>query len=233
MIRVPANRGELLAVVLGSVAFGSGLSGYLDLSPTVVCFIAGALVTNFPGERKTDVFAILSHLERPIHLLFLVLAGASWDASAAAPWLLVPAFAIARVLGKWLAVLFARRTVTVQLPDGFVDDRTLVSPLSPLAIALVLSLQGSAGGAPTPWLLTIVIGGALLTEVAVQLTAPPTARAVTRPMSVRPAPIDELDDRDDDDADDDPDDDPAAGPAAGPAGGPATPPAAPPAGGTP
>jgi Kef-type K+ transport system membrane component KefB len=199
MIRVPSSRGELLAVVLGSVAFGSGLAGYLELSPIVICFLAGALVTNFPSERKRDVFAILTHLERPINLLFLVLAGAAWAATEPAPWLVVPAFAAARVLGKWLAVTGAERTIAVRLPDGFAAQRTLLSPLSPLSLALVLSLQGSAGGAPSPWLLTVVIGGALLTELAVQLTAPPAPRASTRPPAPAPTgPIDELDDHDHD-----------------------------------
>ncbi len=195
MIRVPTSSGEFLAVVLGSVAFGAGLAGYLDLSPTVVCFIAGALVTNFPNDQRAEVFRILGHLERPIHLLFLVLAGASWDVTAAAPWLLVPAFVAARIVGKWLAVSFSHAAVGAALPASFVDHRTLVSPLSPLAIALVLSLQGTAGGAPSAWLLTVVIGGALLTELVVQLTASPIERVdtATAPSAVA-APVDELDD---------------------------------------
>lgn len=195
MIRVPTTGGEFLAVVLGSVAFGAGLAGYLDLSPIVVCFIAGALVTNFPNDQRADVFRILSHLERPIHLLFLVLAGAAWDVTAAAPWLVVPVFVIARAAGKWLATSFSHSALGAGLPTGFVDDRTLVSPLSPLAIALVLSLQGSAGGAPSPWLLTVVIGGAILTELVVQLAAPLVARG-GRPggePSATPAPFDEVD----------------------------------------
>ncbi|HVV88679.1 MAG TPA: hypothetical protein VHE35_36795 [Kofleriaceae bacterium] len=211
MIRVPASQGELLAIVLGSVAFGAGLAGYLELSPTAVCFLAGALVTNFPGDRRRDVFRILGHLERPIDLLFLVLAGATWDVTAAAPWLVVPAFVVARILGKWLAVLFTTRSLAVRFPDSFVGDRTLVSALSPLSIALVLSLQGSAGGPPSPWLLTVVLGGAMLTEIAVQLTAPPVPRAGAASPPAAPAPIDELDApdpvyRDDDGNDDGPGD---------------------------
>jgi Kef-type K+ transport system membrane component KefB len=59
-----------------------------------VCFIAGALVTNFPCEQREDIFRILNHLERPIHLLFLIVAGAIWNVTALAPWLLVPVFVI-------------------------------------------------------------------------------------------------------------------------------------------
>jgi len=193
MVRVPTNEGEFLAVVLGSVALGAGLAGYLYLSPIVVCFIAGALVVNFPCDQREQIFRILNHLERPIHLLFLIVAGASWDVTAAKPWVIVPAFVAARVIGKWIGVATARSTVGSLLPRGFADDRMLVSPLSPLAIALVVSLQGSAGGIPSAWLVTVVIGGAILTEVAVQFTAPPTPRA-SEPAAADAVPtIDDLD----------------------------------------
>ena len=50
-----------------------------QLSPIAICFIAGVLVTNFPNEQRDSVFRILNHLERPVHLLFLIIAGALWD----------------------------------------------------------------------------------------------------------------------------------------------------------
>ncbi len=206
MVRVPQSEGEFLAVVLGSVALGAGLAGYLYLSPIVVCFIAGALVVNFPCDQREAIFKILNHLERPIHLLFLIVAGAAWNVGLAKAWVIVPAFVAARVVGKWVGMATARSTVGALLPRGYADRRVLVSPLSPLAIALVVSLQGSAGGSPSAWLVTVVIGGAILTEVAVQLTAPPTARPTTATAAAEAptaAPtVDELDD----------DDGPAAGP---------------------
>ncbi|MBK7191713.1 MAG: hypothetical protein IPH80_04470 [Myxococcales bacterium] len=199
MVRVPQSEGEFLAVVLGSVSLGAGLAGYLYLSPIVICFIAGALVVNFPCDQRDAIFRILNHLERPIHLLFLVVAGATWDVTASKPWVIVPAFVVARVIGKSLGVLAARSTVGALLPRGYADNRVLVSPLSPLAIALVVSLQGSAGGIPSAWLVTVVIGGAIMTEVAVQLTSPPTARPATAtgapgPVDAAAPTIDELDD---------------------------------------
>ncbi len=199
MVRVPQSEGEFLAVVLGSVALGAGLAGYLYLSPIVICFIAGALVVNFPCDQRDAIFRILNHLERPIHLLFLIVAGATWDVTASKPWVIVPAFVVARVIGKSLGVLAARSTVGALLPRGYADNRVLVSPLSPLAIALVVSLQGSAGGIPSAWLVTVVIGGAIMTEVAVQLTSPPTARPATAtggpgPVDAAAPTIDELDD---------------------------------------
>jgi len=197
MVRVPVSGGEFLAVVLGSVALGSGLAGYLYLSPIVVCFVAGALVTNFPCEQRDQIFSILNHLERPIHLLFLIVAGAIWDVAALAPWVIVPVFVIARIFGKWAGVFAAARTVGSAMPKGFADERVLVSPLSPLSIALVLSLHGSVSGAASNWIVTVVIAGAILTEVAVTFTSPPVPATATQlPAAVFEEAIDAVDDLD-------------------------------------
>jgi Kef-type K+ transport system membrane component KefB len=197
IVRVPVNSGEFLAVVLGSVALGSGLAGYLYLSPIVVCFVAGALVTNFPCEQRDEIFRILNHLERPIHLVFLIVAGAIWNVTDLAPWAIVPVFVIARVVGKWLGVFAAAKTVGGEMPKGFADERVLVSPLSPLSIALVLSLHGSVGGAASDWIVTVVIAGAMLTEVAVTFTSPPVPATATQlPASVFEEAIDAVDDLD-------------------------------------
>ena len=96
MVRVPVNNAEFLAVVLGGIAFASGLAGYLQLSPIVVCFIAGVLVTNFPNEQRDSLFRILNHLERPVQLLFLIIAGAMWVVTDWRGWVLAPLFGSAR-----------------------------------------------------------------------------------------------------------------------------------------
>ncbi|MCB9561808.1 MAG: hypothetical protein H6708_15500 [Kofleriaceae bacterium] len=213
MVRVPRSNAEFLAVVLGSIAFGSGLAGYLFLSPLAVCFIAGALVTNFPCDQRDSIFKILNQLERPIHLLFLIVAGATWKIFDARAWALVPLFVVARILGKWLGIFTAERTVGGQLPQGYADHRALVTPLSALSIALVINARG-VGGPETTWITTVVIGAAVLNEILVSITAPPRpARAATPAPILRaptaslvPAPgmpgadgvpVDDLDDDDD------------------------------------
>jgi len=186
MVRVPTSNAEFLAVVLGGIAFASGFAGYLRLSPIVICFIAGVLVTNFPNDAREDVFRILRHLERPVHLLFLIVAGAVWSVSDWRGWVLVPVFVIARVIGKWLGI-FASRTV---LDQKLTSERTLITPMSVLSIALVISAaQTYAGTRTLPWVVTAVIGGALLSELLVQAT--PTRDDV--PIQA-PERIDELDD---------------------------------------
>ncbi len=174
LVRVPRSNAEFLAVVLGAIAFASGLAGYLGLSPIVICFIAGALLVNFPCEQRESVFKILNHLEQPIHMLFLVIAGAVWAIDDWRGWVLVPLFVAARTVGKWLGVLGAQATVGVDLPSGFADRRLLVSPLSSLSIALVVSVE-SLHRAPTlAWITTAVIGGSFLIELVVQFVPEPS-----------------------------------------------------------
>ena len=186
MVRMPRSNAEFLAVVLGGIAFASGFAGYLRLSPIVICFIAGVLVTNFPNDVREDVFRILRHLERPVHLLFLIIAGAVWSVSDWRGWVLVPVFVIARVIGKWLGI-FASRS---RLDESLTSGRTLITPMSVLSIALVISAEHTYAGTRTlPWVVTAVIGGALLSEM---LQATP-ARDDDVPVAA-PEHVDELDD---------------------------------------
>jgi Kef-type K+ transport system membrane component KefB len=217
MIRVPVSNAEFLAVVLGGIAFASGLAGYLELSPIVICFIAGVLVTNFPNEQRDSIFRILNHLERPVHLLFLIIAGALWSVTDWRGWALVPLFVAGRVIGKWTGVVASKTVVGADLPKAFVDQRALVTPMSGLAIALVISLESLYHDEGIPWIVTAVIGGSMLTELLVSRTATPEAQPTTLRLerAGTPLPIDELDEeheRDVIDELDDRDSEPHAGP---------------------
>ncbi len=197
MIRVPVSNAEFLAVVIGAIAFASGLAGYLHLSPIVICAIAGVLVTNFPNDQRDSVFRILNHLERPVHLLFLMIAGAVWTITDWRGWALVPLFVAGRVIGKWTGVIASKTALGSLLPSSFADQRSLVTPLSGLSIALVISLQGYYKDAGLPWIITAVIGGAVVAEFLVSRTkdpaVPQTGRAATQPAAIV-QPIDELED---------------------------------------
>ncbi|MCE9575695.1 MAG: cation:proton antiporter [Deltaproteobacteria bacterium] len=206
MIRVPTSNAEFLAVVLGSIAFASGLASYLHLSPIVVCFIAGTLVINFPNDQKDSVFRILNQLERPLQQLFLIIAGAVWSVNDWRGWALVPLFVAGRAAGKWLGVTAAHASLGSEIPAGFVDDRQLVSPLSSLSIGLVVSVESLYVDGALSWITTAVIGGAIVTEVLVHfLYETRTQRLVADEVAQHspgslPAPeeieakIDELDD---------------------------------------
>ena len=194
MIRAPRSNAEFLAIVLGGVAFASGLASVLRLSPIVICFLAGMLVTNFPNEQRASVFRILNRLERPIHLLFLMITGALWSVFDWRGWALVPLFVVCRVVGKWLGIVALRKTAGTILPREFIDRRRLVVPMSTLAIALVVSIERFRD-VGLNWVVTAVIGSAILTELIVSRTQD-TDDDDTAPMQPRRGTIDELDDLD-------------------------------------
>jgi Kef-type K+ transport system membrane component KefB len=202
MIRVPVSNSEFLAVVLGGIAFASGLAGFLRLSPIAICFIAGVLVTNFPNEQRASVFRILHHLERPVHLLFLMIAGAVWNVTDWRGWVLVPLFVAGRVLGKWTGVVAAKTAVGQFLPKDFADQRNWVTPLSGLSVALVISVQSLYKDSGLAWIVTAVIGGSLLTEFLVSKTGSPepdgSSKTDWRPITAPVERVDELDDLEDD-----------------------------------
>jgi len=197
MVRVPVSNAEFLAVVLGGIAFASGLAGYLRLSPISICFIAGVLVTNFPNEQRDSIFKILNHLERPVHLLFLMIAGALWNIGDWRGWVLIPLFVAGRSLGKWAGVIVGKTVVGAALPAGFADQRQLVTPMSGLSIALVVSVESIYHDAGLAWIITAVIGGSIATEFLVSATSKDDPAAPSAPIDeLTAAPIDELDDLD-------------------------------------
>jgi hypothetical protein len=152
------------------------------------------LVTNFPNDRRDRILAILHHLERPVQLVFLIIAGAAWAPDDWRGWVLVPLFVAGRLAGKYVGVLASRAVVGAVLPTRFVERRQLVTPMSGLAIALVVSVPSLGGDLGLSWVVTAVIGGAVGTELLVQRTQQPDEPA---PLdeSTR-VPIDELDDDD-------------------------------------
>ena len=195
MIRVPTTDAEFLAIVLGGIAFASGLAGYLQLSPIVICCVAGVLVTNFPNDRRDHVFRILGHLERPVHLMFLIIVGAVWEVGDWHGWVLVPLFVAGRAAGKWLGIFASHTAVGTLLPEGFTEDRSLITPMSGLSIALVISIDSLQNDNALVWIITAVIGGSIATEFLLQRL--PETSAQIEPEETA-APIDELDDLDSD-----------------------------------
>jgi Kef-type K+ transport system membrane component KefB len=161
---------EFTVLILGSVCFAAGMASFLRISPLVVCFIVGLILVNLPGTSKDQIRDTLEHMERPIYLLFLLVAGSLWDVTRWQGWALMVIFVPARLFGKWLAVRLCRKEV----PNGLSLDeqRSLIfSPMGALSIAIVVNAQDLYFGAVVSWIVTAVIGGAVVTEVIVQIAS--------------------------------------------------------------
>ncbi len=187
MLQRPATPPEALAILLGSVAFAAGLAGHLSLSPIVICFCTGVVVTNVPGVDRARWSAALERLERPIYLLFLVVVGALWEVQDWRGWALVPFFVLARISGRALGTVLARRRVRASADQSLLsvfDERFVVAPMGALSIAIVIDHQSLYGGEVIPLLVTAVLGSAIVTEILLQLasrTSSPRRVAVAKP----------------------------------------------------
>jgi Kef-type K+ transport system membrane component KefB len=159
---------QFTVVLLGSICFAAGMASYLRLSPVSVCFIAGVVLVNFPGKWKEQVRVVLEHLERPVYFLFLTIAGALWRPSEWQGWVLMAIFATARLGGKWLGATLVSHNGSC---DFSPDERRglAMAPIGALSIAIVVSAQDLYSSQTIPWIVTAVIGGAIATEIFLQV----------------------------------------------------------------
>ena len=167
VVAVARVQREFTVLLLGSICFTAGMASFLRLSPVAVCFIAGAILANLPGQWREQVRTALNHLERPIYLVFLALAGALWEVREWQGWALMGLLVVSRFIGKWLAVRIGGVAGPLRLEPS--EQRALaVAPMGALSIAIVLTAQDLYSGPTIPWIVTAVIGGSMVTEIAVQ-----------------------------------------------------------------
>ena len=169
LVRNVAERTEELALLVGGVALASGMAGYLALSVSVVCALAGAVLINFPVRHGERIVQTLRDVERPIYFLFLFIVGTAWRPDEWQGWALGAVFALSRGYGKVIAARLAS-WMEKELPEWPALAVSLL-PESTVAIVVLFSATTLGGGgesAPVRWAINAVIVGSVLTEVAVQ-----------------------------------------------------------------
>ncbi len=164
--RRPTTDAEFLAVIIGSVAFSSGFADFLHLPPLAVCFLIGVTLSHLPGELRRRATPILRQLERPLELLFLAAVGASWDFVDWRGWALLPVFVVVRSVSAAVARL---AVAGVAGCGGAAPQPWHLLPVGPMAIALVVSVQSLAGADSPRWLVSTVVGGAMLTDLLIRI----------------------------------------------------------------
>lgn len=192
VVRGAHSASEELALLLGAVALSAGMAGYLSLSVPVVCAIAGALLANLPLRDADGLKRILDDVERPVYLVFLLIVGASWRPGEWQGWIVAPCFVFARVIGKHIGAVLARRVGPPDLPAARDMSIALMpqSPISVVAIVAAGTLYQTSGQDRIRWALNAVIIGGVLTEVVVRTIQRLDPRLRARPLVVldEPAP---------------------------------------------
>jgi Kef-type K+ transport system membrane component KefB len=174
VLRTAKSTAELTALLLGSIALAAGSATVFSVSPIVICFVAGFMLANLPGRHHEAMRAPLERLERPIYFMFLLFAGALWRFDYWQGWALLPVFVAARLVGRGVAARIARgRGLMHQTPgeEMAVSRAFVAAPIGALSIAMVVNVQTLYPGRAVPLMITVVVGGALASEVLVQLSS--------------------------------------------------------------
>jgi hypothetical protein len=160
---------ELVLFLLGIAAFASGAAFQLQLSPLFVSVTMGAVVANLSPDPHR-AFRILQDWEKPIYLVFLLLAGALLQFPSAWVLPLALAYALLRALGK----IFAGASLSRLLPMRFHVPKRMGLGLLPqggialaMAISAVLAYGGSTARAVSgvDFLFGVVVLGVVVSEL--------------------------------------------------------------------
>lgn len=180
-LRIASNASEEFALTLGAIAFTAGMGSAVGFSPLVVACIAGIVVENLQvsarSARSLTSASRMRELERTVYLGFFVIVGAMWHPSVRAGWLLLPVYVLSRIAGKLFGVRAARADIIRAGVAGALSDTevrvTWVSlmPASAVSIALVVSAQASYSSILRGSLETVVIVGAILSELIFRVGA--------------------------------------------------------------
>lgn len=145
------------------------MAGYLALSVPVLCAVAGALLANLPAPDRVSLEKTLLDVERPLYLIFLLVAGASWRPDEWQGWVLAMPFVASRVIGKLLGAALCKRNHAALPPTPVLTLALL--PQSPIAIVVIASAALLPGVEKEffRWATNAVVVGGLLTEIMVRL----------------------------------------------------------------
>lgn len=160
---------ELVLFLLGIAAFSSGAALQLQLSPLFVSVTMGAVVANLSPEPER-VYRVLHEWEKPIYVVFLILAGAllSFPTAWIAP--LALAYVLIRAGGKVLGNMAMVRIIPLPFPT---PKRFGLGLLPQGGISLAMAISGVltyagldlAGVNAVDILFAVVVLGVIISEL--------------------------------------------------------------------
>src|SRR6266480_491244 len=133
--RLIAANEDVTPAVVGSVLFGAGIGYATDVSPFMVCALAGLVAVN-ASPRRRDVRAALRASQRPIYTLVLIVSGALLALPTL--WILAAVLLLQalRIGARWLSGRYARVALTPRDLPPHVGLGTVAQGGAALALAL-------------------------------------------------------------------------------------------------
>jgi hypothetical protein len=102
LFRTRLGEVDKILIVIGLVLFGGGMAYLLGISPLLLHLIAGVVLANF-SLKSEETFQLLMGIERPLYLIFLMIAGAYLHIGSPLILLLAVAYALVRALSQGVA----------------------------------------------------------------------------------------------------------------------------------
>ncbi|MDH5758635.1 MAG: cation:proton antiporter [Gemmatimonadota bacterium] len=169
------NRGrargeELVLYLLGMCAFSAGAALQLGLSPLFVSMVMGAVVANMAPDRQR-IHRILQRWEKPVYLIFLLLAGALLSFPTAWVFPLAVLYTVLRGLAKVAATAVLVDLVRLEFP---VPRRLGLGLIPQGGIPLAMAVSGVlmysdltvAGVDAETTLFAVIVLGVVMSELA-------------------------------------------------------------------
>ena len=136
LLRIKGDEYEPLLVLIGAVLLAAGVSYSIGVPVIYVTVIAGIYIAN-AQPRLRDFYPLLAASERPLYLLFLILAGALWNPSNMQALLIALMLIVIRFSAKWWSFRISRKLVDIPGWGGHLA-LALVSP-GGIAVAIVMN----------------------------------------------------------------------------------------------
>lgn len=157
---------RLLLALIGIILFSSGSAYYLNLSPLLVNLVLGLMLGTMSRHGK-GLRDVMDSIERPLIVVVLVLAGASWSLPALKSplvWAFIAICLVGRPLGKAFG-----GALTFRYGEGVADQTPTMGLGSlahgALAVAMAVNFSQVYSGPAADGLFSAVLVSVLVWEV--------------------------------------------------------------------
>ncbi|PKN56238.1 MAG: hypothetical protein CVU56_17085 [Deltaproteobacteria bacterium HGW-Deltaproteobacteria-14] len=153
---------DALAVTfLGMILFGAGLSLSLNLSPLLTCLAIGATVVN-TSPAHAGLASVAARIQGAVFVVLVFFTAAVWRWPEPILWILVPAFILARLFGRWVGGQLAAFACPSRAERSIRSVGTSLLGMSAITLAVALStwqLHGAASDVTHVVVTCLVVGG--------------------------------------------------------------------------
>jgi len=166
-IRKTRHREDMVVLLLGFIIFSSGLAAFLHLSPLVINFVSGIILTNRRLPTRKILFDMFLNAEKVLYVILLIVAGAMCQFHFGF-WIgaLTAMFVLTRIIGKFWGFALARHALNLKVlrPTAGLGLLTQGGLSIAMAVSYAMVYENNVTA--------VVLPTVLLAVIVFQLTSP-------------------------------------------------------------